>query len=70
MVEGTGAMSGRLLASRTLASWEKGGMSVSVTRADEALPPAIVDGVRDSAESATAQFDSDTLLFALLGSGL
>ena len=66
-VEGTGAMSGRLLDSRTSAS-PGPVMSVSVTRADDALPPASVDGVSVSVESATAQFVSDTLLLLLTGS--
>src|SRR4051812_49176078 len=67
-VAGTGAMSGRLLARRTVASFEYGAMSVNVTRADAALPPAIVDGVSDSDETATAQFDSVTELSPLLES--
>src|SRR5215467_13993839 len=68
IVAGTGAMSGRLLARRTVASFENGAISVSVTRADDALPPAIVDGVSDSDDNATAQFDSVTELSAVPGS--
>src|SRR5262245_42596378 len=68
IVAGTGAMSGRLLARRTVASFENGAMSVSVTRAEDALPPAMVDGVSDSDDSATAQFDSVTELSEVLGS--
>src|SRR5687767_10751593 len=68
-VAGTGAMSGRLLESRTTAS-PPGGVPVNVTRADEALPPATVDGVSDNAESATAKFSSVSVLFAGLVSGV
>src|SRR5262245_4188316 len=70
IVGGTGATSGRLLDRRTVASFEYGAMSVSVTLADAALPPAIVDGVSVSVESATARLSIVTWLFAVLGSGL
>src|SRR5262245_2346450 len=68
IVAGTDAMSGRLLDRRTVASFEYGAMSVSVTRAEEALPPAIVGGVSVSVDSATARFCSVTSLFAAFGS--
>src|SRR5687768_15298321 len=68
-VAGTGAMSGRLLESLTTAS-PFGGRLVSVTRADDALPPGTVDGVSVSADSATAQLSSIAVLFAELVSTL
>ena len=48
----------------------RGGWPVNVTRADDALPPATVDGVSDSSESATAKFCSVSVLFAGLVSGI
>src|SRR5262245_60197125 len=68
IVAGTGAMSGRLLDRRTVASLENGAMSVSVTFADETVPQAIVGGVSVRSERATAMLLMVTSLFAVLGS--